>query len=194
MNTPLTAADLVIGQKYVPLRKTVKYYGELKHSVEWKIAKEDKRNYLYYLGIYGGYHSFSSKYGIPPINGDFFNSSDVIPYEFLSGSYYQPLFDLLHREYNLMLLGSELDEIISVVKEMLTQSNSGEPEKNEKVLNIAKGVIAEKGALYGLDKSKNKLIGFIDGFHEGYVFRQPHIEALEELAREQFLTNKIEKK
>jgi len=77
----MKAEDLVIGNKYVPFRKTVPAYstGELSDSVIWKRAK----GWLYYVGtgeLAGTtYHTFSDSENSPV--GDFFDPSDVAPYD-----------------------------------------------------------------------------------------------------------------
>jgi hypothetical protein len=68
---------LVVGQKYTPVDKTVDGYGTLAQSVSWKIAQEQKQNYLFYKGLINGHHVFAES---KRDGGDYFNPEDVIPY------------------------------------------------------------------------------------------------------------------
>lgn len=72
---PLTAADLVIGERYVPHTKSV--WGTLEESKDWKDAKEANQPYLYYTGLLDGYHCFSR---LNDDDFDLFLPSDVTPY------------------------------------------------------------------------------------------------------------------
>ena len=68
--------ELIIGNKYVPLKKTI--MGSLRYSNVWKDAKKIKQKYLYYTGKDDSYYVFS--FTPDKNNGDYFNPSDVIPY------------------------------------------------------------------------------------------------------------------
>ena len=72
-----------IGDKVVPIDKTVNDYGELNDSIVWNKAKHDNQPYLYVAGFDDEEHAYvCSKYIIDDeIDGDFFNESDLIPYE-----------------------------------------------------------------------------------------------------------------
>lgn len=77
---PLTAEDLVIGNKYVPLRKSVG--DKFKHSDTWHKHGGKKQGFLYYNGSYrdddaGNVHLFSNE---KSKSGDYYIPSDVIPY------------------------------------------------------------------------------------------------------------------
>ena len=77
---PLTAADLIIGNKYVPHTKSV--FASLEDCHHWLYAKEINQQYLYYRGMTGNYHCFSCS---NDANGDFFLPSDVTPYVEVEG-------------------------------------------------------------------------------------------------------------
>jgi len=76
MSKVLTAADLVIGKKYVP--KSKNGYAKFQ-SVHWMQAQTKNQSYLFYLGMDDEYHVFSSyDHGT---DGDFFLASDMEEYE-----------------------------------------------------------------------------------------------------------------
>lgn len=73
----LTAEDLVVGGKYVPVKKST--WNSLDDSQVWKDAKVNCQPYLYYTGVdEDGEHMFDLR---PHTNsGDYFLPSDVKPY------------------------------------------------------------------------------------------------------------------
>lgn len=73
----LTAQDLVIGEKYIPIKKSVQDFGPLESSEAWHRALREGQPYLFYKGISNHRHVFSMNAGE---NGDYFLPSDVIPY------------------------------------------------------------------------------------------------------------------
>lgn len=73
----LTAQDLVIGEKYIPIKKSVQDFGPLESSGAWHRALREGQPYLFYKGISNHRHVFSMNAGE---NGDYFLPSDVIPY------------------------------------------------------------------------------------------------------------------
>jgi len=85
----MKAKDLVIGNKYVPIAKTVNSAtGSRDESAEWNSAKQANQPYLYYTGVHLDifdckyYHCFSST--APRVNikgyGDYFMPKDVVLY------------------------------------------------------------------------------------------------------------------
>lgn len=72
----LVETKLIVGNKYVPLKKSV--WGNLESSFEWKKAKRKNQNFLYFIGEDGRDLAFSADL---EGSGDFFLEEDVIPYE-----------------------------------------------------------------------------------------------------------------
>lgn len=69
-------SKLIIGNKYVPLKKSV--CGNLNSCVAWKNAKGMNQPYLYYNGLSeNGHHKFNET---TEDTGDYFLEDDVIPY------------------------------------------------------------------------------------------------------------------
>ncbi len=73
----LTAQDLVIGEKYIPIKKSVQDYGPLENSEVWHRALRKGQPYLFYKGICNQRHVFTEELGG---NGDYFLPSDVVRY------------------------------------------------------------------------------------------------------------------
>lgn len=74
----LTAEDLVVGGKYVPVKKSI--WGDLDESDVWRCAKAKNQPYLYYTGLDDNMHVFDDEPFKNIVNGDFFLPSDVKPY------------------------------------------------------------------------------------------------------------------
>ena len=94
--------DLIIGEKYIPIAKTVSTSLEASHV--WKVAKGRSQGYLFYSGKNNdGFHCFDDMKSPPGyVTGDFFNPSDVVPYIrnkakmiFIRGEKYVPLCERL---------------------------------------------------------------------------------------------------
>jgi len=77
----MEAEDLIVGNKYVPHRKSVKGYEGLESSTVWERRRGKKQGFLYYTGCENGVYSFDSEFIENEMTGDFFNPSDVNPYE-----------------------------------------------------------------------------------------------------------------
>ena len=74
--------DLIVGNKYVPHRKSERGFEGLESSVVWGRANDKNQPYLYYTGQdENGRYCFDSEFIENKITGDFFNPSDVEPYE-----------------------------------------------------------------------------------------------------------------
>lgn len=68
--------NLVIGNKYVPLRKTRGC--RLDISTAWNECGGKEQGFLYYMGYITDEHAFNDNQYV--MSGDFFDPSDVIPY------------------------------------------------------------------------------------------------------------------
>lgn len=75
----MKARQLIIGEKYTPISKSI--ICDLSESIAWKEAIAHKQNFLYYKGRNDNYYCFS--YDVPTrtsVKADFFLPEDVIPY------------------------------------------------------------------------------------------------------------------
>lgn len=74
----MTAEELIIGEKYIPIDKTVTHYRNLEDSYMYSAMQERGQDYMYYRGFDGVHHAFSVE--MDTSFCDYFNPSDVSPY------------------------------------------------------------------------------------------------------------------
>lgn len=74
----MTASELIIGEKYVPIDKTVLHYSSLEESNAYKAMQESGQDYLYYRGFDGVHHAFWVN--MEDCACDYFNPTDISPY------------------------------------------------------------------------------------------------------------------
>jgi hypothetical protein len=132
---PLTAADLIIGNKYVPHSKSV--YGSLEDSINWRNAKEANRPYLYYRGVYNEHHCFSF---IIFDGGDYLLPSDVTPYVEVEGKKQTAMMELLTWVRKTLpmdldtpqMIESRIEQALQMEREQIEQAyENGSDNENE---------------------------------------------------------------
>lgn len=76
-----------IGDKVVPIKKTVGSWGDLDGSSIWKRAQARGQSFLYITGYDASLQCWALCVGENDHLGDFFNESDLIPYQDIDAYY-----------------------------------------------------------------------------------------------------------